>query len=179
MKNRIINLFLLSGLFFLSVCGASAQTTPAPTQHFVVSGSAAGQPAAITTAGVQLTSSVSVVYEYIVNPNDSTKPRYGSGLANYTVGADKFLPKSLKPKLLIDPSNYNVTFQAGAGKESLANPAGGARISHIIGNFGIYGSRPMPSTGSHAQIGLGYKWIVGPGTNVVVKVPVGTLNFTF
>lgn len=173
---RIVNLLLLLGIFFLSVCGAEAQTTPPPVQHFVLSGSAAGQPAAITTAGVQVTSSVSVEYEYIVNPNDSTKPRYGSGLANYTFGADKLVPKSLKSKLLIDVSNYNVTLQAGAGKESLANP-NGPRTTHIIGNFGVYGSYPMP--GGHSQIGLGYKWIVGPGTNVIVKVPVATLNFTF
>lgn len=161
---------------FLGLAVACFGQTAAPTQHFVISGSASGQPASISSMGIQVTKSVSLAYEFIVNPNDSSKPRYGSGVANYTVGADYFLPKSLKSKLLIDPSNYLITFQAGAGRESLAGAKVGApRVSHIIGNFGIYGGKPVAP---HAQLGVGYKFIVGPHSQLI-KVPVGTLNFTF
>lgn len=177
MKTRIINLFLLVLLFFCLGGSAMAQTPAPPLQHFVISGSASGQPASISSVGFQLTSNVSLAYEYIVNPTDSSKPRYGSGVANYTFSAASLVPKSIKAKLLVDLSNYNVTLQAGAGKESLSNAtAGGPRVSHIIGNFGAYGSYPMP--GGHSQIGLGYKFIVGPQSQVI-KVPVGTLTFTF
>jgi len=168
MKSRIASLLLL----ILGFCGyASAQTE----QHFVISGSASGQPASISSTGFQLTKSVSVAYEFITNPSDSSATRYGSGVANYTVEAGTFLPKSLKSKLLIDPSNYLVTFQAGAGQESISNGVGKPRTHHIVGNFGIYGSKPLSD---HTQIGFGYKFLVGPSYQLI-KVPVGTINFTF
>jgi hypothetical protein len=151
---------------------ANAQTT----QHFVVSASSSGQPAAIASTGFQLTTNVSLAYEYISNPNDSTKPRYGSGVANYTRQVSSFLPAKLKAKLLVDTTNYLVTFQAGAGRESLPGAKiGDPRVSHVIGNFGIYGGRPVAP---HAQLGVGYKFLLGPHSQLV-KVPVGTLNFTF
>jgi hypothetical protein len=164
---------LASGLVLAPA--SHAQTAP-PTQHFVISGSAAGQPAAIASTGVQLTQNISVAYEYISNPSDSNKPRYGSGVANYTRQVSSLLPAKAKKALLIDFSNYLVTFQAGAGRESLA-PAvvGGQRTSHVIGNFGIYASRPVAN---NVQLGLGYKYILGP-QSVLVKVPVGNLTFTF
>lgn len=168
----------------LTAVSVSAQTTPpAPVQHFVLSttaGSFGGSPVAIVSAGVQLisspTSAVSASYEFISNPNDSSKPRVGSGVVNYTTQASRFLPASLKSKLLVDFSNYNLTFQAGAGRESLTNGIGNPRISHIVGDFGIYGSYNVP--GGHTQFGLGYKYIVGPQGGLV-KVPTGQLNFTF
>ena len=158
---------------------AGAQTTTPPTQHFVMSTSTGdfnGSPVAIASTGFQLTSNVSLVYEFISNPNDSSKPRVGSGIANYTRPLSDFLPAKLRSKLLIDTSNYNVTFQAGAGEESLSNGLSQPRTKHIVGNFGVYGSYPLP--GGHTQVGLGYKYIVGPQGGLV-KVPVGTLNFTF
>lgn len=175
--NRIISAVLL----FLGLGVAiSAQTAPAPStppvQHFIISGSASGQPAALASAGFQLTSSISLAYEYIQNPNDHTRPRVGSGVANYTVQAASFLPKSLKSKLLIDPTNYLVTFQGGVGRESLPGATPSAnRITHMVGNFGIYGGKQLSD---HTQIGFGYKWIIGP-QGQGIKVPVGNLNFTF
>ena len=165
-----------TAILLLCAVAGYGQTPAPPTQHFVMSGSIASGPVSIATAGVQLTKSVSTVYEFISNPNDPTVTRYGSGLANYTTGLSTFLPAAIKTKLLIDPTNYNLTFQAGAGVESIARP-GLSRLKHVVGNFGIYGSYPMP--GGHSQIGVGYKFIVGPQGATVVKVPVGTLNFTF
>lgn len=167
-------IFLGLAIFLGLGLAGKAQTAP-PVQHFVISGSAAGQPSAIATAGVQLTSSVSVVYEYVSNPSDSTKTRIGSGLANYTFGADKLVPKSVKSKLLLDVSNYLITLQAGAGRTS--EPGANGRVSHIVGNFGAYGGYALP--GGHSQLGVGYKWIVGPGFDMKIKVPVGNLTFTF
>ena len=154
-----------------------APAPPTPVQHFVMSGSVAGGPVSIATGGVQLTPGISAVYEFISNPNDSTVTRYGSGLANYTKPLSTFLPAAIKSKLLIDLTNYNLTFQAGAGVESIARVSAASRLKHVVGNFGIYGSYPMPA--GHTQIGVGYKFIVGPQGASVVKVPVGTLNFTF
>jgi hypothetical protein len=163
---------------------AAAQTTPAPVQHFVMSGSAASfgggsNMVAIASGGIQLTTNISVVGETISNPMDSSKPRVGSGLVNYTRSAASFVPARVRAKLLVDLTNYNVTFQAGAGRESFAPKVlGGPRTGNIVGNFGIFGSYPMP--GGHSQLGLGYKFILNPANgNTVVKIPVGTLNFTF
>src|SRR5207302_4994003 len=103
---------------------------------------------------------LSVAYEFISNPSDSSKTRVGSGLANYTFALASVVPSSLKKKLLIDLTNYNLTLQAGAGVESLSNGIGNPRIKHVVGNFGIFPSYPLP--GGHAQIGAGPKWIVGP-----------------
>jgi hypothetical protein len=87
-----------------------------------------------------------------------------------------FLPKSFKSKLVVDPTNYLVTFQAGAGRSSEAGATVGApRVSHIVGNFGIYGGKQVAA---HAQLGCGYKFIVGPRFTLI-KVPVGNLTFTF
>lgn len=177
MRTKFINLLLLVALFFL-LCGVAEAQAP-PTEHFVASttaGSFNGQPVAIASLGTQLTSNVSVAYEFISNPNDSSKPRIGSGVANYTTALSTFFPKSLKSKLLIDLTNYNLTFQAGAGRESLSNGVSLPRTYHIVGNFGIYGSYPLP--GGHTQIGMGYKFIVGPAGGLV-KVPAGNLTFTF
>lgn len=169
-------------LFFGGALPGLAQAPAAdpPLQHFVVAGSVAGyrgsEPVSIMSTGVQLTKNISVAYEYIVNPNDSSRPRYGSGVANYTREASSLLPASLKKKLVFDTSNYLVTFQVGAGRESdAAKVLGGSRTSHIIGNFGIYGSRPVAA---HASLGAGYKFILGP-SSTVIKIPVGNLNFTF
>jgi hypothetical protein len=161
-------------VWILGLGGLAAGQTA--TQHFVVSASADGQPASIMSTGFQLTSNVSLAYEYISNPSDSSKPRYGSGVANYTREVASFLPSKIKSKLLIDTTKYLVTFQAGAGRESLAGAKlGDPRVSHIIGNFGIYGSRPVAN---NVQLGLGYKFIWGPHS-AIVKVPVGNLTFTF
>jgi hypothetical protein len=175
-KNRIVTLLLLT----LGFCSAGFSQTPAPpVQHFVMSttaGSFGGSAVSIASTGVQLTTSVSAVYEFISNPADSSKPRVGSGLVNYTFAASSVLPASLKKKLLIDFSNYNLTLQGGAGVMSESNGVGMPRTSHVVGNAAIYGSRPLP--GGHTQIGLGYKWLFGKGGGLV-KVPMGTLNFTF
>ena len=179
---KILRVFAVLLLPFIAI-SASAQTpAPAPSvQHFVMSGSAASfggdGAASIASAGVQITTNISTVYEYISNPNDSSKPRVGSGVVNYTRQASSLIPASLSSKLLVDLSNYNVTFQGGAGLRSdAAAVAGGPRTRSIVGNFGIFGSRPLP--GGHTQLGLGYKWIFGRQSEFV-KVPVGTLNFTF
>jgi hypothetical protein len=168
---------LVVGLLVAGV--AMAQT---PVQHFSISGSAASfggnNAVAIASGGVQLTPSVSVALESISNPTDSSKPRVYSGVVNYTRSAASFLPAKVRAKLLFDLTNYNVNFQAGAGKESFAAAVvGGPRTSHVVGNFGVYGYYAMP--GGHSQIGLGYKYLLGPGGSTLIKIPVGTLNFTF
>lgn len=179
---RIINVLALF-LVILAVPVISFGQTPAPSvQHFVVSGSAANfggnGAASIASSGIQLTQGISLVYEFISNPNDSSKPRVGSGLANYSRQASDFVPAKLRSKLLIDLSNYIVTFQAGAGRQSdAATVPGGSRSTHVVGNFGIYGGRPLP--GGHTQLGCGYKFILGPGGATLVKIPVGNLTFTF
>lgn len=168
------------GLMLLAAVSVFGQST---TQHFVMStstGSYGGSAVSIAATGVQLVSQpsyqISAAYEFISNPADSSKPRVGSGVINVTKPASSFLPASLKSKLLLDLSNYNVTFQGGAGVQSLSNGVGVPRTTHTVGNFGIFGSYPLP--GGHAQIGVGYKWIVGPNGGTV-KVPTGNLNFTF
>src|SRR6266404_6351912 len=172
---RILTLvaFLLSGI------PAMAQTPEPPVQHFVISGSMAGfngnQVVSIASTGVQLTQNVSVAYEFISNPSDSSQPRVGSGVVNYTREVAALLPASLKKKLVFDTTNYLVTFQAGAGRESLSQGIGLPRTSHIVGDFGIYGGRQVAP---HAQLGVGYKFIVGPKFETI-KIPVGSLNFTF
>ena len=50
------------------------------------------------------------------------------------------------------------------------------REKHLIGNFGIYCGYPLP--GGHTQVGVGYKFLLGPQL-AVIKVPVGNLVFTF
>lgn len=168
----VVGFFLLGGV-------ASAQTPAPPVQHFVMStatGSFHGDPVAIASTGIQITAGVSIAYEFVSNPNDSSKPRVGSGLANYTFQASRLVPAKLKSKLLIDLSNYNVTLQGGAGRESLSNGIGKPRSYRTVGNFGAYGSYPLP--GGHTQIGLGYKFITGAAGGLI-KVPTGTLNFTF
>jgi len=163
--------------------GLAAAQTPAPVQHFVMSGSAASfgggsNAVAIASGGIQLTQNISVVAESISNPMDSSKPRVGSGVVNYTRSAASFLPAKLRSKLLFDLSNYDVNFQAGVGRESFASKVpGGPRTSNIVGNFGVYGFYAMP--GGHTGIGLGYKFLLGPGGNTTIKIPVATLNFTF
>jgi hypothetical protein len=181
MRKATLGLFLCLAVLFVP-CISFAQTAPAsPVQHFVISGSAAAfggnGTASIASSGVQLTSSVSVAYEFISNPADSSKPKIGSGLVNYTRSAASFLPAKVRSKLLFDLTNYNVTFQAGAGRESLAGPiVGGPRTYHVIGNFGIYGGYPLP--GGHTQVGIGPKFIVGPTGTTVIKMA-GNLVFTF
>lgn len=173
MKRIAFVLFLL--LSFTVVARGQAP----PVQHFVVSttaGSFEGSAVAIATLGTQITPEVSVAYEFISNPADSSKPHIGSGVANYTLQLSRIVPAKIRSKLLIDLSNYNLTFQAGAGVESLFNGAGTSRKSHIVGNFGLYPSYPLP--GGHSQISGGIKWIVGPQGGLV-KVPSATLNFTF
>src|SRR5258708_5793315 len=131
----LASLFLLPGVLY-------GQTPTPPVQHFVVSTSAAsyngtsgGQPVAIGTTGIQFTQNISLVYEQIWNPADSAQPKYYSGLANYTREVAALLPASLKSKLVFDTTNYLVTFQGGAGRESLAGLVpGSARTSHIVGN---------------------------------------------
>lgn len=171
-------------LFFLlavSVVSFAQTAANPPTQHFVISGSVAGYngnqaAVSIGSTGVQLTKNVSAALETITNPADSSQARYYSGVVNYTREVASILPASLKSKLVFDTSNYLVTFQAGAGRESLAPATPGAsRTSHIIGNFGIYGGRQVAA---HAQLGAGYKFLLGPRM-ALIKVPVGNLNFTF
>jgi hypothetical protein len=171
-------------LLFLALCSPGfAQTPVPPTQHFVMStmaGSYGGSTVSIAATGIQLIQqpsyAVSVAYEFISNPADSSKPRVGSGIANVTVPASKFVPAAVRSKLLVDLSNYNVTFQGGAGRESVSNGVGLPRTSSTVGNFGIFGSYPLP--GGHVQVGVGYKWITG-SQGGLIKVPAGQLNFTF
>jgi hypothetical protein len=174
---RRVGLLLLGLLVFASF--GLGQTAPTP-QHFIISGSSAsfgGNAVSVASGGVQLTSSMSAAFESISNPMDSSKPRVNSGVVNYTTSACTFIPAKLRSKLLIDCSNYNATFQGGAGVRSDASlTVGGPRTQSIVGNFGIFGSRPLP--GGHTQIGLGYKAVVGKNV-AVVKIPLGTLNFTF
>lgn len=168
-------------VFLLSAVSLFAQTPP--TQHFIMStmgGSFGGSAVSIAATGVQLVQqpsyAVSVAYEFISNPADSSKPRVGSGITNVTVSAATFVPAAVKSKLLVDLTNYNVTFQGGAGKESVSNGVGLSRTGHLVGNFGVFGSYPLP--GGHVQFGLGYKWITG-AQGGLVHVPAGQLNFTF
>lgn len=179
MVQRLVIAFLLLAVNVLA-------QTPAPnppTQHFVMSttaGSFGGSAVAIASTGIQLIQqpsyAVSVNYEFISNPNDSSKPRIGSGLANVTKPACSFVPASLRAKLLIDLCSYNVTFQGGAGRESISNGPGADRSYFTVGNFAAYGSYPLP--GGHTQVGIGYKWIVGHNGGLV-HIPTGNLNFTF
>lgn len=174
---------ILAVVLLLVAVSVQAQTNAVPVQHFVMSttaGSYGGSAVAIVSTGVQLIQqpsyAVSVAYEFISNPNDSSKPRIGSGVANYTRSLSSFLPASLKSKLVIDTTNYNITFQGGGGRESISNGVSLPRTYSTVGNFAIYGSRPLP--GGHTQVGIGYKWIVGAHGGLV-KVPTGQLNFTF
>lgn len=179
-----VALFLFAGV-------ALAQTPP--QQMFVMSTTAAslgGKPVAIATGGVQLahfTSSdaLSVVYEFISNPADSSQPHIGSGLVNSTWPVSSFVPASVRSHLNIDLTNYNLTFQGGAGVESLWNGVDLPRTDKVVGNFGIYPSYPLP--GGHVTISVGYKWIVGGARGVsglVKAVPdqngvLGNLVFHF
>ena len=176
-------LLLLLASLGIPVLALGQTPAPVPVQHFVIStmaGNYGGNAVSIASTGTQLyqgaNKAVSVSYEYISNPDDPTQTRVGSGVANYTFQASSIFPASFRSKLLIDLTNYNITLQAGGGVESIFKGAGNARAQHVVGDFGIFGSYPLP--GGHTQIGLGAKYIVGPQGGLV-KVPVGQLNFTF
>ena len=173
MKKAIAVLCLVAGFLLAGV--AQAQTTAEPpVQHFIVGGNAASGPVSVAYGGVQLTPKISALYLYSANPNDPGQTRVGAGVFHYSDQLSSFLPGKLKKALLVDTTNYILTFEAGAGKESIANP-NGPRISHIVGQFGIFGGKVV---GPHTQLGGGYTFTLGPEAQLV-KVPVGGLTFTF
>jgi hypothetical protein len=69
---------LVAGLALANVASAQVVPQDPPLQHFLVSGSAAGQPAAIATTGFQLTQNISLVYETypirVIARNRATAP---------------------------------------------------------------------------------------------------------
>lgn len=182
MRNRIIA--VLFSLFVIALVAVPAQAqTPAPTQPFVLAtagGTFNGNPVTIASAGVQLTAqnpvAVAAAYEYIFNPGDSTQPHVGVGVVDATFSLASIFPAKLKSKLLVDLTNYNLTLQAGAGVKSTFNGIGVPRVQHIVGDFGVSPSYPLP--GGHVQVAPLYQLIVGP-RGKTDRVMGGTLNFTF
>ncbi len=178
--------YLLSFVGLLFSCVLSfAQTAPAPApavQHFVISVSASGYngqsgaaPLSIAGTGIQLTQNLSVAYNLISNPSDTTAPKYNLGVINYSRGLNSILGKSLSSKLSFDSSNFVVTFQGGAGKVSMPS------VHHVAETGGIYLSRPLAD---HVSLQVvGYQVLRGQGTtilthNVTQQISTG-LNFTF
>ena len=161
---------ILAGLVFaLLSLGCTAQTS----QHFVISGSAAGyggtQAVSIEGAGFQLSSNVSLAYARISNPADSKYPVYNLGDVNYTRELRALIGKKLASKLAFDTTNWLVTFQASGGKVTAPG------ISHVAEGAGIYISRPVAN---NLQVTSGFRVLHGLG-NTLVKVPSVGLNVTF
>lgn len=181
-RNPKVTAVILAFLAFTVPCRAQT-VSPAnpPTQHFVINVNAAGYNGAAGTQAVsligsafQLTSDVSVGYLQILNPTDGTQPKYHLGVANYTRQLDAFLPKAVKSKLLIDTTNWLITFQAGGGKVSYLN------VNRIAEDFGVFISRPVAP---NLQLQCGYQVLHGQGTSVltrnVTNQPTAGLIFTF
>lgn len=169
-------------LFLLFGNSTMAQTTP-PTQPFVLStsgGTFNGQPVTIASAGVQLTAekpvAVAVGYQYIFNPSDSTQPHFGGGVTDTTFSLASIVPQAIKSKLLVDLTNYNLTLIAGAGVKSTFNGIGLPRTQHVVGDFGLSPTYPIP--GGHVQVAPLYQILLGPH-HKTDRVLGGTLNFTF
>jgi hypothetical protein len=168
--------YLLSFCIALSLfaVAAQAQDTPQTVQHFVINASAAGyggsEAVAIAGAGFQVTKNVSVAYGRISNPTDTQKPIYNIGDLNYTRELRALLGSKLSSKLVFDPTNWLVTFQASAGK--VTAPGG---INRIAYGPGVYVTRP---TANNASLTCGVRFLRGAG-NTIVKIPVAGVNFTF
>lgn len=168
MRKVVIAVALFLGL----AVSAMAQSEP-PTQHFVISGNAAGyggsEAVSIEGAGFQVTKSVSVAYGRISNPMDSTKPIYNLGDLNYTRELASLLGAKLTSKLAFDSTNWLVTFQVSGGKVTAPG------VNHVAEGVGIYLSRPVATNMSMTS---GIRFLHGIG-NTTVKVPTVGLNFTF
>ena len=179
---------LLAVIFALIPSALFAQTpAPAPkpapaVQHFVISVNAAGyngqkgmQATTIAGTALQLTTNLSVGYEQIFNPSDSTQPKYRMGVANYTRELKSLLCTRLSSKLVFDSSNILVTFQGGAGKVTFAN------VNRIAEMGGAFINIPLADHVSF-QV-LGYQVLHGQGTTTLTRNVTGQvtsgLYFTF
>lgn len=177
-------------LLFLAVPSHAQTPAPAPApavQYFTISVNAAGYngvkgmtPVTIAGAAVQLTPNLSVGYNQIFNPNDSSSAKFELGVANYTRELGS-LCSYCKNHFLFDTTNFLITFQGGAGRVSYTLPGATSSSRHVAEDFGVFASIPMASHVSF-QV-LGYQVIHGAGTttltrNVTQQVSSG-LYFTF
>lgn len=188
MRNKVISACLL---FLGSAVCACAQATgagaPAPTsepaiQHFVISVSAANydgakgsQPESIAGTALQLTSNLSVGYNQIFNPADSTQPKYRLGVVNYSRELHDLLGAKLSSKFIFDTTRLIVTFQAGAGKVTYDG------ANHIAETAGAFISLPLADHVSFQL--LGYQVLHGQGTSTLTRNVTGQMSsglyFTF
>src|SRR6266851_3747625 len=154
-------------LFLYSMPAFAQQPAPTepPVQHFIISANASGyggkEAVAMMVTGVKLTEYVSVAYDSISNPTDTTKPIFNLGDLNVTYELGDLLPKKVKSALVFDTSNYLVTFQGSAGKVTAPG------INHIAEGLGVYLSRPVAD---HMQMSCGFRFLHGLGTTWV-RVP--------
>jgi hypothetical protein len=187
--NRLAKLAL--ALLFFSGGIAKAQVItplqpPPAIQHFVISVSAAGyngmkgeQPVTIMGAALQLTPNVSVGYNQIFNPADSTQPYYRLAVANYTRELGDVCP-FCKTHFVFDTTSILLTVQGGLGKVSIT-PPGLPGVSHIAETIGGFVNYPLADHVSFQVIG--YQLLHGQGTttltrNMTQQVSSG-LYFTF
>lgn len=175
---------LLSAVSFAQATGAAAPApTPEPAiQHFVISVSAANyngakgsQPESIAGTALQLTSNLSVGYNQIFNPADSTQPKYRLGVVNYSRELHDLLGSKLSSKFIFDTTRLIVTFQAGAGKVSYDG------ANHIAETAGAFISLPLADHVSFQL--LGYQVLHGQGTSTLTRNVSGQMSsglyFTF
>ena len=181
MKYRMVLLAVL--VLFCSSAGFSQTPAPEPVvQHFVISVSAANyngqggsQAESIAGTAVQLTKNLSVGYNQIFNPADSTQPKYKLGVANYTRELHDLLGAKLSSKFIFDTTRLLVTFQAGAGKVNYEG------VNRIAETGGAFLSVPLADHVSF-QV-LGYQVLHGQGTSALTRNVTGQLSsglyFTF
>jgi len=177
-RSRIKALAVLAVLVTLSFLAvplrAQTNVAQAPTpQYFVISVSAAGyggqksvQPVTIAGTAVQLTSNLSVGYNQIFNPNDSTAPKYNLGVANYTRQLAEVC-SYCKNHFVFDTTQVLLTGQFGAGKVSMTPTGSNVSTSHIAEIVGGFISLPMANHVSMQVLGVQY--IHGTGTTTLTR----------
>jgi hypothetical protein len=176
-------------VLFLGLAVASLAQTVAPApapepvvQHFVISVSASGyggqkgtQAESIAGTALQLTPHVSVGYNQIFNPSDSTQPKYRLGVVNYTRELHDLLGAKLSSKFVFDTTRLIVTFQGGAGKVSYEG------VNRIAETGGAFLSFPLADHVSFQLVG--YQVLHGQGTSTLTRSTTGQMSsglyFTF
>jgi hypothetical protein len=156
--------------------GAKAQTNVAPSitpQYFVISVSAAGyggqkavQPVTIVGTAVQLTTNLSVGYNQIFNPNDSTAPKYNLGVVNYTRQLAEIC-SFCKSHFVFDTTQVLITGQAGLGRVSMTLPGETVSTSHIAEIVGAFINYPLANHVSMQLLGLQY--LHGQGNTTLTR----------
>lgn len=175
MKIRNLAVAFLCSLVLASVTFAQSS----PTDHIFVTGSALAfnGPNGMTAssqfgAALQLTHRVSVGYEQVTIPGLNRAYRFG--VANYTVGLNSLLGKSLSSRFVFDTSIINVTFQAGGGKVDQTAPR--PVFSNVAETGGIFVSYPLASHVDYQVIGA--QWLHGGSSPSNVALSTG-LTFHF